>query len=371
MAKKTNCLVNGVPKYRYRPVDPNCDQANFYGDSKKDAIRLYTEYMNKKNKSNSRNFISLFNDWLDVEKKPEIKPSSYNRYLSIKHTWIDSSPFSNYPIKEIDTLTIKKYLNDVEAKGSKSTSHRVYLLLASFFEYANGYFIDKNPMIKVSMPKYEPQSTKKYYTPDEVSIIDKKLIDNDEFIYLFALYTGLREGEILALKLNDIDIKNKTINVDKTLNRVKIDGQNKAVEGPPKTKASLRSVPIKDSLIPLLERHNFVEMTKFNKLGLKRDKNSYFFSNSQGRSLRGDRLNQSWKSTQVKIGIAPIKFHSLRHTYCTLLARAGVRLEVAAKLMGHDKIETTAEIYIHVSKEDKKEAVEAINSIPSGDILAI
>lgn len=370
MAKKTNCVVNGVPKYRYRPKDPDCDQANFYGDSKKDAIRMYTEYMEAKRNSGGRHFGNLFTDWLDVEKKPSLRDSSYNRYESLKRTWVDRAYFYNHPVKEIDSLMIKKFLNAIELEGSKSTAGRVYLLLAAFFDYATGFYIDKNPMSKMSMPKYDPPVTKKYYTPTEVTVIENNLNAPDDFVYLFALHTGLREGEIIALRVKDVDLKSRVIRVNKTLNRVKIDGRNQAVEGPPKTKAGLRDVPISDQLMPLIEKHIFIEKTKFNKLGLKHNGESYFFTGKFGRTLRGDRLNTAWKSAQVRIGIEPLKFHCLRHTCCTRLARARVRLEVAAKILGHDSIETTAGIYVHVDLEDKKEAFEAVNLKLSGDKLA-
>ena len=370
MAKKTNCVVNGVPKYRYRPKDPDCDQANFYGESKKDAIRLYTEYMEAKRNSGGRHFGNLFSDWLEVEKKPGLRDSSYNRYESLKRTWVDRATFYNYPIKDIDSLMIKKFLNAIELEGSKATAERIYLLLAAFFDYATGFYIDRNPMAKINIPKYVAPESKKYYTPAEVEQLESKLYASDEFIFLFALYTGLREGEIIALRVGDVDLKKRVIHVTKTLNRVKVDGRNQAVEGPPKTKAGLRDVPISDQLMPLIEKHLFVEKTKFNKLGLKHKSDSHFFTGKFGKTLRGDRLNTAWKSAQLKIGIEPLNFHCLRHTCCTRLARAKVRLEVAAKILGHDSIETTAGIYVHVSLEDKKEAFEAVNLKPSGDIMA-
>lgn len=374
MAKKTNCVVHGVPKYRYRPNDPNCDKANFFGNSKKEAMQMYEDYMKEKVVSAARNFIDLFNDWLEVEKKGELKLASYNRYLSLKSTWIDSAPFAKSQITFIDSLIIKKYLNEIEQTGSKATAHRIYLLLASFFKYADGYYIDKNPMLKVGMPKYEPETKKKYYTPEEVAIIEAKAYKPEETIFLFALFTGMRQGEIMALQVKDVDLKNKIITVNKTLNRTKKDGHNQVIIGSPKTEASARQIPIKDSLLQRLEQHVFIELTKFNKLGIKRTEESHFFTSTFGKQLRGDRLTAAWKLVQLRMGIEPLNFHSLRHTHCTLLARAGVRLEVASKLMGHDKIETTAEIYIHVSQEDKKEAIEAINSMtfskPSGNKLA-
>lgn len=363
MARKTNCTVNGAPKYRYRPIDPDCDKANFYGDSKKDAIKKYEDYMVKKKQLNSRVFKDFFSDWLDVEKKPMLKQASYNRYLSLKTNWIDHAPFCKMPLKTIDSLTIKKFLNEVEAKGSSYTANAVYNLLSSFFKYSTDYHIDKNPMARVSEPKYVQKKVKDFLTLEEITLIESKLTAPEEFVYIFALYTGLREGEISALRVNDVDLKRKTVKVTKTLNRVKINGKNQILEGSPKSKSSEREVPIKDSLIPLLTTHIFNEKTKYTKFGISYGPDSYFFTTTTVRPLRGDRVNDAWKKVQAKFGLEPIKFHALRHTYCTLLARAGVRLEVASKLMGHNSIQTTANVYIHVASEDKKEAIEAVNSL--------
>ncbi len=141
----------------------------------------------------------------------------------------------------------------------------------------------------------------------------------------------MRQGEIIALTLNDIDLKNNYINVDKTLNKVNVyeNGikERKLLTYDPKSKNSIRTIPIplqiKDLLIQQIEQQ-------------KSNNQTMLFTNQLGNVYDGDKLYEKYKRFLKRNDIPHRKFHTLRHTYCSILAKNNVPLKMAADLMGHD-----------------------------------
>lgn len=93
------------------------------------------------------------------------------------------------------------------------------------------------------------------------------------------------------------------------------------------------------------------------------DNKNYVFCNKLGKPIEDKRPGRNLKTILTAIGVEPIKFHALRHTYATRLFEAGIPPKTVQHLMGHSDIETTMNIYTHVMKEQKLEAIDKINSI--------
>ena len=181
------------------------------------------------------------------------------------------------------------------------------------------------------------------------------------FIYIFALFTGLRQGEIFALTHADVDLDGKIVDVYKSLNRTKVDGKVKVVINSPKTKESNRIVPLPDNLIEPMREHMTREKLKHLKIGLPFSKKNLLFTSHTCTALRSDRITSRWRDYQLSVDIEDTDFHALRHTFCTLLAEEGVPIKTASVLMGHTDINTTAKIYTHVDQEQKQKAIEKLN----------
>nr|WP_323985045.1 site-specific integrase [Fusibacter ferrireducens] len=206
---------------------------------------------------------------------------------------------------------------------------------------------------------------------DRTKLLEAYKDDAKLFIYIFDLMTGLRIGELCALTHADVDLKNNLIHVTKSLNRVTMyadDGtkSSQIVISNPKTKKGIREIPIPTNLIAPIKEHVLREKKKHFKLGIKFEPSNFFFTSNTCTAIRGDHLNDYWKRKQAELNFEfVVVFHGLRHTFCTLLAEKGVPLKTAAVLMGHEKIETTAQIYTHVDKQSQVEAIDLLSEIIS------
>ncbi len=170
---------------------------------------------------------------------------------------------------------------------------------------------------------------------------------------LTALYTGIRIGELCALKYSDIDVINNTISINKSVQRIKDINSNenktKLVIDKPKTNSSIRVIPIPKFIVNLLMN----DITNIN---------NFIFTNSN--KPKDPRSVEKYFSNLLdKLNIKHLKFHSLRHTFATRLREKKVDIKVISELLGHSDWKLTQDIYIHASFEYKKESIKELANI--------
>lgn len=188
-------------------------------------------------------------------------------------------------------------------------------------------------------------------------------------IYFVLAYTGMRIGELLALRPTDIDEVNKVISITKTLY---VGGSVKDITlNTPKNKSSIRKIDVSKTVISILKEQiawrNEYHM-EYRKWYV--NEHNFIFINTNalpGRALNPnivrDHMKEILKKAELPASITP---HSLRHTYTSLMSEAGVELEAIQKLLGHKKDNTTKEIYLHVTQAKKRAAVEKLDELLGG-----
>ena len=184
-------------------------------------------------------------------------------------------------------------------------------------------------------------------------------------MYIFALYTGLRRGEILALTWKDVDLKEHTIKVNKTLSRINTydtqKGKTELRVTEPKTETSCRLLPIVDCLLPLLQKQkkacekSAVSEPRFSEQNL-------VFPSETGGYIDPGNYNRKFYKIVKRTGLPKVNPHALRHSFATRALEAGVDLKTTQELLGHSSIEITANLYTHVLMEHKRKEVEKLNS---------
>lgn len=290
----------------------------------------------------------------------QIGAAQHGRILhSIKQ--LEKSPIGNKNIDKITSDEIQSYLNSLKDL-SNSMIEKTYQQLNRAFKIAiNKGYIMKNPMADVIRPKSnKDDKVVRALTVEEQQQFTNWLINKpvNEFkyrnVYLLQMYTGLRVGEVLALTTHDIDLRNKRIDIHRTLTT---DEKGHIIMGnKTKSYAGKRILPIPDFLYPyIIEQMQIANNQKNNdeKLLFKPDNSQY---------CRRSTINNELKRILKKeLGITDISSHSLRHTYGTRCIESGVAPVVVQRLMGHKDISVTLNTYTSVFDKFKEREIDKVN----------
>ncbi|MBY0756950.1 site-specific integrase [Clostridium sardiniense] len=375
---------NGITYYRgFLTVGRNEEgkliRKSFNSRKKQDVVNAMTNYKSKMLNSelSSNDKITLaewYHTYIFEFRKNDLKPSTFERYYSIYKKYVLDSPIGNIKLVDLRTMDIQQYYNRLLELDKKTPS-----VVSTINRYLNTVLLEavKQEIIKkaysklVKIPKVEYNSDYSVLSLEEQRQFIKAIQEHKfKCLFLMALGTGLREGELLALKWIDIDFVENTVSVSKTIKRVPIiekDGSRKykIVEQEPKTKSSIRIVPLPNNIVSELEKYKSKQnIEKLKNRDIYNDMN-YVFSDEFGNPLESKRPNRNFQSVLKSIGIKPIKFHSLRHTYATRLFEQDVPIKTVQKLMGHKDSSTTLDIYTHVMPSEKIKAVDKINNLLS------
>ncbi len=387
MACKTNCTKNGVEYFRLtasigRDSNGKLIRKEFYGKNKKEAELKKEEFLNGLKNGLNKDFKNvnlgdLMHSWLFeiIRISNKIKPSTFQRYEGIYRNYIKESELYGLKLSNLKSIQIQRYYNKLYESGkSSNVIKNLNKLLREFFYYA----IDENYILKnlcsgkkIVIPgESEKESTEiKTFTNSEINSLKNVLHGHKlKCLILLALATGLRQGELLALKWSDINIDNKELKVERTIKRVNIiaaDGSKKytTLIQTPKTKNSIRTVPIPSKIITILNEHKIAQKKEKMKAGPSYIDSDFMFTTEIGKNIDARNLTKCYERILKKANIPYRKFHSLRHTYATKLFEANVPLKTVQILLGHSDISITGNIYTHVMPKEKITAVEKLNKL--------
>lgn len=179
-------------------------------------------------------------------------------------------------------------------------------------------------------------------------------LDSCNMGILLCLFTGLRIGEICALRWEDISFSEKTIHVHQTLQRIqdRTGGSTKTrvVITTPKSACSIRTIPIPDDLIRLF-------------MSYKSSPSGYFLTNSEQKHLEPRTMQNHFKKALQKSEVDPANYHSLRHTFATRCIELGFDVKSLSEILGHASVNITMNRYVHPSMELKKENMQRLSSL--------
>jgi integrase len=177
---------------------------------------------------------------------------------------------------------------------------------------------------------------------------------------MIALFTGLRLGEVLALRWSRVDLDKNMLQVREALEFTQAHGIRFK---PPKSKAGRRDISLPDILVDALRDHRKAQLETRMKSGLGRlPDDALLFASLSGQPRLPDVISATWRKFAARIGIPEVTFHGLRHTHASQLIDAGVDIVTISKRLGHAKPDITLRIYAHLFRKDDSKAAAAINA---------
>jgi len=309
--------------------------------------------MNKKDTKNTfsekpiRFFKDIASEWLE-QKRYSIKESTYIKYrnLLIKNIFPE---FGDLSTQEYSIFRFEAGLQNIsEAENhrySKSTMKSILYIVRTVIRYGTRHSYNSDIDIIFEFTDTKPKECAVLTKEEEENVINavSKTLTKNNLGILLSLTTGLRIGEVCALKRENIDFDTCVVYVCETVQRLQSDDGTKLIVNPPKSKKSIRYVPLPQ-----------ITMTYFKKLKIQcMPSDHYIFTNSlipyEPRTLQ-----YAFKSVLRKCKIEDRNFHSLRHTFATNCVELGFDVKTLSEILGHSSVTFTLNRYVHSSLTQKK-----------------
>lgn len=304
-------------------------------------------------------FEELASLWLE-NYKTTVKPSTFENVKS-KVEKMTEEHFKELKLKKITVAYCQRVV--IELSKNYVLYNHYLSVINRIFKYAVLMdIIDSNPFDKVIKPKSRQTQRKGNFLTKEELKEFLKLAQTTTLSYFFPLvhlmaYTGLRQGEALALKWSDIDFENKKITVDKTAARIK----EKQTLQTPKTKNSKRVISIDPTTLSILKSWKKDQIKIYFKNGkhFEGDDN-FIFTNQRGDWVHIHNFIPYFKRFVTDHKLKPITPHGLRHTHASLLFSAGVEPKNISDRLGHSTVQITLDLYTHITEEQRTDTVEKL-----------
>ncbi|MBD5170101.1 MAG: site-specific integrase [Oscillibacter sp.] len=303
--------------------------------------------------------------WFENCAKIKVRPSSHQTYRGYIDNHIKPN-IGDIPLNKLSSLHLQKLykkllaggrVERVEAKGqpkglSAKTVRNINQVISSAMDFAKDQkLINGNPTDGCALPKLEHKEMKTLPVEQLTSFLREAKESGVFELYYIELATGLRRGELLGLKWEDIDLEQGNLRVHRQIARI----NGEIVEAPLKTKNAYRTLPLSADAVGVLREQK------------KKSGNSpYVFPSPTGGPISPDSVLHMLHRVLKRAGLSKVRFHDLRHTFATLALQNGVDIKTVSGMLGHYSAGFTLDTYTHVTTSAKKEAANTMGSILSG-----
>ncbi len=298
--------------------------------------------------------------WLETSVRPRLRPLTYAGYkVNVEKHLIPT--IGRIPLDQLTPLNVQEMMNRHLAAGlsAKSVAYVHQVLRTALGLAVRWDMVSRNVARLVDRPRVERKQISPL-TPDEARKFLRGIRGHRlEALFSVALALGLRQGEALGLRWDDIDFKAGTLRVSHQLQR--IDGTLTLV--PPKTDKSRRTLVMPSMIGEQLREHERRQVAERLWAGSIWQENGLVFANRVGRPTQARRVIEQFHQALAQSGLRRVRFHDLRHSCATLLLVQGVSPRVVMEILGHSEIALTMNAYSHVVPELQREAAQRMQAI--------
>jgi integrase len=362
----------GEDRWEARYVDVEGNRRSIYGKTRQEVVRRLANARRDREQGlvglDERQTLGTYlSTWLE-KVRHEVEPSSFARYQSEVRLRL---------LPGLGKLTLARLTSQqVQTCYAKTLSERSS---ASVVKYMHGVLrhalgdalrlglIHRNACDLVDVPRVRRREIMPLTAKQARTFLSSIHGHRSEALYILALATGMRRGELLALRWQHIDLDNALLTVQSSL-QVR---RGRWVVAAPKTKNSRRTIALSRTTVEALKRHRILMAEERLRLGPAWEDDELVFPNTAGRMQDPTYLAiYQFKPLLRKAGLPAIRFHDLRHTAATLLLAQGVNPKVVSELLGHASIALTLGIYGHVMPHMQQQAAEIMDRLLWGSQTA-
>lgn len=334
---------------RYYNIDGKAAFGYIYARTYRDVKEKLALYKSSPSSSVSKRrkiftYSQLLDEWL-WSTRLKVKESTYARYLQLIQAHIRPT-MGKYLLSQITLRSIENFIafqlksGRLDAKGglSSKTVADMLTIIKSTLEYANmNNYITHCNLKKLSIKKKENEM--RVLTNDEQEALIKELFENmnfSKFGVLLSLYTGIRIGELCALKWEDISLTDSTLKIRKTMQRIQetasiSEARTKIAITEPKSKCSIREIPLPGFIIDIAQQ-------------LYTSPQAFVLTGSESRFIEPRTMQNHFKKYVTESGIEKANFHSLRHTFATRCVEVGFEIKSLSEILGHASVNITVNL---------------------------
>lgn len=292
--------------------------------------------------------------WL-ADRQPRVKPSSFARYQTLVYKQLIPAlgdiALKDLTAQKLSAFIEKKMSLDSNGKLSSKTIADILSVLKSALKIAarQYYLPDLNSLFDVKAPVYR-QRRIETFSDNETKLITRKVLQAptiDNLAILLCLNTGLRLGELCALRWEDVDFREQTLTVRQNVQRLTQNGKSELVIQTPKSETSRRTIPLTAEILSLLRTHC--------------SQSAYVFGGTKPLEPRTMqyRFNSFLKKNDLKVR----NFHALRHSFATRCIAMGADVKTLSEILGHSNIKTTMQLYVHPTMEQKRANMQLVSTL--------
>ena len=284
--------------------------------------------------------------WLKGSVYGSVRQSTYDRDTNLVNNHIKPT-LGRIKLKKLTSAHVQSFYRDrLDAGLSASTVHKMHdILRRGLTQATKWHLVPRNVADTVKPPRPAPKEMHALSVNETRKLLEAAGGDRLEALYILAVHTGMRQGELLALRWQDVDLENAVASVRRTLTR----SGGKVVFGEPKTKKSRRSIRLTPQAVEALRAHLKRQLQDIEILGDRYQDQGLVFTTNTGAPINPSNLRQrSFASLLKRAGLPHVRFHDLRHTCATLLLSRGVHPKFVQELLGHATIAITLDTYSHV-----------------------
>lgn len=364
-------------RYEARYIDRFGNRKSLYATSKseiRNKLQVALKEEAEKESVKKRMTVNQWSkEWMSVYKIPSIRPNTKRHYEHVLNSHILPAIGDMY-VDDVRQIHVKNLINSLDNRGYQwETQNKVRVLLVDMFNIAmqNDYAL-RNPAKGVRLAKNKPNDRIVLSVEEQKDFFECSSGTFYNNLFVVAVNSGLRPGEICALTDSDLDFENHKIHVTKTLLYQKLDGdEGKEFHiGPPKTDSSVRTVPMNSSCEMALRAQQRLKAVVSERHINTGDFSDILFVTKLNTPICAQVLNDAIKKIVEEINLQrddvdkfPVfSAHTFRHTFATRCIEAGILPKTVQKYLGHAALQMTMDLYVHVTEEFKDSELKKLET---------